>query len=140
MADRSFLIWPFFDERHGAYAERLDAWAADHIAPLEAGPEPHDDAALDARCVEILKRLASGGWLDNAVPQGPDGRLDVRTLCLTRETLARHSGLADFVFAMQGLGSGPISLFGTQAQREAYLPGVARGQKVAAFALSEAQA
>jgi acyl-CoA dehydrogenase len=136
MADRSFLAWPFFEDRHRAWAEALDGWAQAQIAPLhhpEAG-----DAALDAACAEILKRLAAGGWLRRAVPV--DGPLDVRTLCLTRETLARRSGLADFVFAMQGLGSGPISLFGTDAQRAAYLPAVAQGEKVAAFALSEPEA
>ncbi len=139
MADRSFLDWPFFEPRHRAFAAALDAWAADHIAPLEAVGEPEDDAALDARCREIVRRLASGGWLNNAVPQA-GGALDVRTLCLTRETLARHLALADFAFAMQGLGSGPISLFGTDAQRDAYLPDVAAGRKIAAFALSEPDA
>jgi acyl-CoA dehydrogenase len=139
MADRSFLDWPFFEPRHRAFAEALDAWCKDAIAPLDAEAEPHGDPALDARCREIVKRLAEGGWLNNAVPS--DGApLDVRTLCLTRETLARHSGLADFVFAMQGLGSGPISLFGTDEQRVAYLPAVARGEKIAAFALSESDA
>ncbi len=64
----------------------------------------------------------------------------MRTLCLARETLARHDGLADFAFAMQGLGSGPISLFGTADQRARYLPAVARGEKIAAFALSEPDA
>ncbi|HWE46168.1 MAG TPA: acyl-CoA dehydrogenase family protein [Caulobacteraceae bacterium] len=139
MADRSFLDWPFFEPRHRAFAEALDAWCADHIAPLEADGEPHGDAGLDARCREIVRRLADGGWLNNAVPQA-GGALDVRTLCLTRETLARHLALADFSFAMQGLGSGPISLFGTDAQRDAYLPAVAAGRKIAAFALSEPDA
>lgn len=139
MADRSFLDWPFFEPRHRAFAERLDAWADEHIAPLEAEGEAHGDAALDARCREIVKRLASGGWLNNAVPDA-HGKLDVRTLCLTREILARHLALADFCFAMQGLGSGPISLFGTDGQRDAYLPGVAAGSKIAAFALSEPDA
>jgi acyl-CoA dehydrogenase len=136
MADRSFLAWPFFDDHHRAYAEALDAWAQAEIASLPH-PEP-GDAALDAACAEILRRLAAGGWLRRAVPV--DGPLDVRTLCLTREILARRSGLADFVFAMQGLGSGPISLFGTEAQRAAHLPAVARGEKMTAFALSEPKA
>jgi acyl-CoA dehydrogenase len=140
MPDRSFLGWPFFEPRHRAFAEAIDAWAEDQIAPLEAAGEPHGDQALDSACREILARLAAGGWLKHAVPQGADGKLDVRTLCLTRETLARHLALADFVFAMQGLGSGPISLFGTDAQKAAYLPDVSTGEKIAAFALSEPDA
>ena len=127
MADRSFLSWPFFEDRHRAFADRLDAWVAAEIAPLEAGADHHSDEGLDDACAEILQALGAGGWLRNAVPV--DGPLDVRTLCLTRETLARTSGLADFVFAMQGLGSGPISLFGTDAQKAAWLPGVADGSK-----------
>ncbi len=138
MADRSFLTWPFFDGAHRDFAARFDAWAADEIGPLGEAKEPESEATLDEACREILRRLARGGWLENAVPTG--GRLDVRTLCLTRETLARRSGLADFVFAMQGLGSGPISLFGTDAQKGAYLPDVAAGKKIAAFALSEPEA
>jgi acyl-CoA dehydrogenase len=140
MADRSFLSWPFFDDGHRAFAEAFDRWTEAHIAPLERGGEPKDEAALDDACRAILARLAKGGWLGNAVPDRSNGRLDVRTLCLTRETLARRSGLADFVFAMQGLGSGPISLYGTPAQKDAYLPSVARGEKIAAFALSEPEA
>jgi len=138
MADRSFLTWPFFEDRHRAFADKFDAWVAETIAPLEAGSDHHSDAGLDDACREILQALGEGGWLRNAVPV--DGPLDVRTLCLTRETLARTSGLADFVFAMQGLGSGPISLFGTDAQKAAWLPGVADGSKAAAFALSEPEA
>ncbi|MBS0295995.1 MAG: acyl-CoA dehydrogenase family protein [Proteobacteria bacterium] len=140
MADRSFLDWPFFEPRHKAFAEAFDGWCEVEIAPLEAAGEPEADEALDATCREIVRRLARGGWLNAAVPTGRDGKLDVRTLCLTRETLARHSGLADFCFAMQGLGPGPISLFGSEAQRAAYLPAVARGDKIAAFALSEPEA
>jgi acyl-CoA dehydrogenase len=134
MADRSFLQWPFFEDRHRLYAERLDAWVSGEID----ADHDHTEAEIDAACRDILTRLADGGWLRRAVPV--DGPLDVRTLCLTRETLARRSGLADFVFAMQGLGSGPISLFGTEAQKAAYLPPVAAGEKVAAFALSEPEA
>ncbi len=80
-----------------------------------------------------------GGWLRRAV-SADGGRLDVRSLCLIRETLARHSGLADFAFALQGLGSGPISLFGTEEQRRTWLPRVAEGRAIPAFALSEAEA
>lgn len=136
MADRSFLAWPFFEPRHRAHADALAAFADAAIAPL---PHPgHDDASVDAACREILHRLTEGGWTRHAVPL--DAPLDVRTLCLTRETLAYRSGLADFVFAMQGLGVGPISLFGSEAQKRAWLPGVARGETIPAFALSEPEA
>jgi acyl-CoA dehydrogenase len=135
MADQSFLTWPFFDDWHRDYHAALDGWAAQEISPLPTA----DEAGLDGACRDILGRLAKGGWLHRAV--APEGAaLDVRTLCLTRETLARYSGLADFVFAMQGLGSGPISLFGSSHQRQTYLPAVAAGQKIAAFALSEPDA
>ncbi len=135
MPDRSFLDWPFFEDRHRAYAERLEAWAEG-----ETGWDTHvDEAGLDETCRDWLRRLATGGWTEHAVP-APDRPLDVRTLCLTRETLARRSGLADFVFAMQGLGAGPISLFGSAEQQAAWLPRVASGELAAAFALSEPDA
>lgn len=135
MADRTFLDWPFFDSRHRAFAADLEVWAEANKDILNL----HGDHDLDGDCRSILKALASGGWLDKAVPDA-NGKLDVRTLCLTRETLARRSGLADFVFAMQGLGSGPISLFGTLEQKARWLPGVASGRTIAAFALSEPEA
>ncbi|KQW78770.1 acyl-CoA dehydrogenase family protein [Brevundimonas sp. Root1279] len=135
MADRSFLDWPFFEDRHRAFAADIEAWAEAEHEALHV----HGDHDLDGDCRSILKALAAGGWLRNAVPD-PDGKLDVRTLCLTRETLARRSGLADFVFAMQGLGSGPISLFGAPEQKARWLPGVAAGETIAAFALSEPEA
>ena len=134
MADTTFLDWPFFDDRHRAFAADLEAWA-DRTDAVGL----HGDHDLDGDCRTILKALAEGGWLRNAVPDAA-GKLDVRTLCLTRETLARRSGLADFVFAMQGLGSGPISLFGTPDQKARWLPGVAAGETIAAFALSEPEA
>ncbi len=135
MADRTFLDWPFFDDRHRAFGRDIEAWAEANGDVLHL----HGDHDLDGDCRAILKALADGGWLRNAVPNG-EGKLDVRTLCLTRETLARRSGLADFVFAMQGLGSGPISLFGTAEQKARWLPGVAAGETIAAFALSEPEA
>jgi acyl-CoA dehydrogenase len=98
---------------------------------------------VDAECRSWARRLGEGGWLRHVVPAphgGPTDRLDVRTLCLARETLGRIEPLADFVFAMQGLGSGPISLFGSEALKARYLPGVASGQRIAAFALSEPDA
>jgi acyl-CoA dehydrogenase len=116
--------WPFFEDRHRAFA----AWAGEHVP--EVGERPLDD-----RCRALVAALADG-WLTHAVGEP----LDVRTLCLARETLARHDGLADFAFAMQGLGSGPISLFGSDEQRARYLPAVAAGEKIAAFALSEPDA
>ena len=117
------LEWPFFEDRHREFA----AWAREHL--------PHAEGELDERCRGLVRALAADGWLEHAV-----GTLDVRTLCLARETLAYHDGLADFAFAMQGLGSGPISLFGSDEQRERYLPAVASGEKIAAFALSEPDA
>ena len=138
MADTSFLEWPFFDDPHRALAHDLEVWAKKELAFLD---ESHDD--LDAICAEILKRLAAGGWLKYCVPAAYGGvyeALDVRSLCIIRETLARHSGLADFVFAMQGLGSGTLSLFANDSIKQHYLPKVASGDKVAAFALTEPDA
>jgi acyl-CoA dehydrogenase len=139
MADVSFLSWPFFEDSHRALARDLDAWCEREIAPLEG----REDEDLDGTCREIVRRLGAGGWLRHAVaPSGEadGGRLDVRALCLIRETLGRHSGIADFAFALQGLGSGPVSLFGSAAQRERWLPRVAAGEAIPAFALSEADA
>ena len=135
MPDVTFLSWPFFEDAHRDLARDLDDWCRREIAPL-AGHEDHD---LDGACRELVRRLGEGGWLRQAVPED-GGRLDVRSLCLIRETLARHSGLADFAFALQGLGSGPLSLFGSEEQRRAWLPRVAAGQAIPAFALSEAEA
>jgi acyl-CoA dehydrogenase len=132
MADRSFLGWPFFEERHRRFAAGLDAWA-------DKLPE-HEDADIDAATRHLVRSLGDGGWLRNCVPAPYGGiaeKLDVRTLCLARETLARRSGLADFAFAMQGLGSASIALFGSEALKRDYLPRVAEGSRIAAFALSE---
>jgi acyl-CoA dehydrogenase len=96
MADRAFLDWPFFDESHRALAEELEAWCARELTD----DEPED---VDAACRGLVRKLGEGGWLRHCVPDEAD-RLDVRSLALIRETLARHSGLADFAFAMQGLG------------------------------------
>lgn len=134
MADTSFLDWPFFDDSHRTLARELDAWCADTLT------HEHDEADVDGACRTLVRQLGEAGWLRHCVPAeygGATEDLDVRTLSLIRETLARHSGLADFAFAMQGLGSGTISLFGSEAQKLAYLPAVARGEKIAAFALTE---
>ena len=136
--DTTYLGWPFFDDRHRAHAKALDAWATREISEAT-----HDEPRVDAACRALVKQLGAGGWLANAVIAPHGGArttLDVRTLCLSRETLARRSGLADFAFAMQGLGAGPISIFGSEALRNRYLPGVASGERIAAFALSEADA
>jgi acyl-CoA dehydrogenase len=129
MADRSFLDWPFFEERHRVLAGALETWCEAELS------DDHEDD-VDKACRVLVRKLGDGGWLRHCVPDA-DGKLDVRSLALIRETLARHSGLADFAFAMQGLGSGTISLFGSEAQKAAYLPAVARGEKIAAFALTE---
>jgi acyl-CoA dehydrogenase len=129
MPDTTFLDWPFFDDSHRSLAEEFEAWCARELTDAE----PED---VDAACRDLVRKLGGGGWLLYCVPDDA-GRLDVRSLALIRETLARHSGLADFAFAMQGLGSGAISLFGTEAQKAAYLPAVAHGDKIAAFALTE---
>jgi acyl-CoA dehydrogenase len=133
MPDRSYLRWPFLEDEHRALADELGAWARAEVAGLE---EPATDEALDAHCRDLVTRLADGGWLAAATGEP----IDVRTLCLTRETLAYQHALADFAFAMQGLGSGAISLFGSDDLRLRYLPGVADGRLIAAFALSEPQA
>ena len=130
--DRTFLSWPFFTDAHKRHAEGLEPWAAQTSAEI-----PHGDD-VDANVRAWVRALGKGGWLEPCVSN--KGKLDVRTLCLSRETLALFDGLADFAFAMQGLGSGPISLFGTPEQRAAYLPAVAKGEKIAAFALSEPEA
>ena len=133
------LDWPFFNDTHRDFKTRLDAWCHDHLAHNTH----HDESrhAVDAECVRLVRLLGAGGWLRHAVAGSEFGAnsdaIDTRELCLLRETLAFHNGLADFAFAMQGLGSGAISLHGTTDQKERYLPRVTSGQALAAFALSE---
>jgi acyl-CoA dehydrogenase len=129
MADRTFLDWPFFEEGHRSLARELEAWCEAELT------DDHGED-VDQACRNLVAKLGAGGWLSHCVPDA-EGKLDVRSLALIRETLARHSGLADFAFAMQGLGSGTISLFGTEEQKARYLPAVARGELIAAFALTE---
>jgi acyl-CoA dehydrogenase len=138
MPDRTFLTWPFFTDAHRALADELQAFVRGEIEPM-----PHDEHDVDGACRELVRRLGTAGVLRLCVPApygGAHERLDVRSLCLARETLGRAWGLADFAFAMQGLGSGPISLFGSDALKQRYLPPVARGERIAAFALSEPDA
>jgi len=129
--DTTYLDWPFFEAHHAQLESELDAWAAQHLG------EAHG-ADVDAACRALVEQLGQGGWLTYAT--GTDGKIDTRAICLMRETLARHDGLADFAFAMQGLGSGAIGLFGSLDNKARYLPDVASGKRIAAFALSEPQA
>ena len=132
MADRSFLNWPFFEPRHRELADALDAWVAHELASID-----HSDT--DAACRSLVSALGRGGWLTHSAvdPSSPGSGLDVRSLCLIRETLARHDGLADFAFAMQGLGTGAISLFGSDSQKREWLTQTRKGKAISAFALSE---
>lgn len=127
MPDTSFLTWPFFEDRHRVLADALDRWAAAHL--------PVDHSDVDAACRALVTQLGAGGWLRHS-GAGAGERLDVRSLCLIRETLARHDGLADFAFAMQGLGMGAVSLFGSPDQ-QAWLEKTRAGQAISAFALTE---
>ncbi|HEY4801476.1 MAG TPA: acyl-CoA dehydrogenase family protein, partial [Paraburkholderia sp.] len=118
------LAWPFFEDRHRALAAGIETWAREHLAQV-----PHDD--VDATCRTLVRKLGDAGWLRYGVGGtaygGHGDTIDTRAVCLLRETLAKHSGLADFALAMQGLGSGAISLAGNDAQKSHYLPRVARG-------------
>ncbi len=131
------LNWPFFVDHHRTLAADARTWASRHLA------QPTTEASVEDTCRALVHLLGEGGWLRWCVPdmsQTPASSFDARALCLLRETLARHSTLADFAFAMQGLGSAPISLFGDAQQRARYLPGVTAGASIPAFALSEAEA
>jgi len=131
------LRWPFFEDRHRDFAAGLETWAAREVRDVHASD-------VDAQCRGLVRQLGDAGWLRHTVAGTAHGgaadAIDTRMLCLTRETLARHNGLADFAFAMQGLGSGAISLAGTPEQKARWLPRVARGDAIAAFALSEPDA
>jgi acyl-CoA dehydrogenase len=129
MPDRSFLSWPFFEPRHRELADTLQRWCADNLAGLSGGD-------LDNQCRTLVGQLGAAGFLKLCVADG-DTRPDVRSLAIARETLAYHGALADFAFAMQGLGSGAISLFGTVEQKREWLPRVASGSAIAAFAMTE---
>ena len=142
MTNGSHLDWPFLEPRHKALAAELDRWAGrvlsdDHL-------EDHSVRAVDEACRKLVRQLGEGGWLKYAIGGtaygGSSDTIDARAVCLIRETLAKYSGLADFAFAMQGLGSGAISLFGSPGQKQRYLPRVASGSAIAAFAISEPDA
>jgi alkylation response protein AidB-like acyl-CoA dehydrogenase len=137
MSDTQYLKWPFFTPHHAQLAQSLDTWAEAHITQSHG-------TDVDAECRALVKALGAAGWLRHAVGGtaygGVANAIDTRCICLIRETLARHSGLADFAFAMQGLGSGAISLAGSEEQKQTYLPRVAAGEAIAAFALSEPEA
>jgi acyl-CoA dehydrogenase len=130
--DRSFLTWPFFEQRHRELADDLEAWARIELSGIS-----HDE--VDSTCRWLVDKLGTGGWLRWTAPdpQSAPTFLDVRALALMREVLARHYALADFSFAMQGPWVGPISLFGTAEQRFRWLPLTRAGKAISAFALSE---
>lgn len=133
-ASTSHLDWPFFDEAHRTLARDVAHWVAQQQV---------DRRDADAACRSWVKLLGAQGFLRYCVPAAHGGALpaiDSRALCLLREHLAAHDALADFAFAMQGLGSGAISLAGSEAMKATWLPRVARGQAIAAFALSEPDA
>ena len=131
MADKSFLNWPFFDQKHRDLAAHLEAWA-------DANLDAIDHHNTDESCRRLITMLGDAGFLAHSAVGGErHQKLDVRSLCLIRETLARHDGLADFAFAMQGLGTGAISLFGSEQQKNEWLTKTRTGQAISAFALTE---
>jgi acyl-CoA dehydrogenase len=142
MNSAAHLAWPFFEASHRHFKASLQGWTTQQFAGLHGHDESRD--AIDKECVSLVKALGQGGWLKPAIAGKAHGGasevIDTRTICLLREELAWHHGLADFAFAMQGLGSGAISLKGTPEQQAAYLPRVADGSALAAFALSEPEA
>jgi acyl-CoA dehydrogenase len=139
MPDKTFLNWPFFEERHRALAAGIESWCAANLPSANASASDDTHANLDAACRDLVRRFGRDGWLAYTAPDpaAPEP-LDVRALCLIRETLARHDALADFAFAMQGLGAGPISLFGNVEQRR-WLARTRNGEAIVAFALTEQQ-
>ncbi len=134
MMELSHLAWPFFADAHRQFAAALEHWASENVS------NKIDHADVDRTCRALVRALGDAGWLKAVVPAAYGGlsdKIDVRKLCLAREILAWHDGLADFAFAMQGLGTGSISLFGSDALKAKYLPAVCAGRQIAAFALTE---
>jgi acyl-CoA dehydrogenase len=138
----SHFDWPFLEPRHKALATELDLWAG--RALQDERSNGHSLREVDNACRRLVRQLGESGCLKYAIGGTAYGAfaetIDTRAVCLIRETLARHSGLADFAFAMQGLGSGAISNFGSPEQKQRYLPSVAKGSAIAAFAISEPDA
>lgn len=137
MSNTSHLNWPFFNEEHRQLQTQLDHWASEHIHQTHGKD-------VDQECRDLVKQLGEAGWLKHAIGGKAFGAnqdvIDTRAICILRETLARYSGLADFAFAMQGLGTGAISLFGSEQQKNTYLEKVGEGKLISAFALSEPNA
>ncbi|MEI7737830.1 MAG: acyl-CoA dehydrogenase family protein [Betaproteobacteria bacterium] len=137
MQDSAQLNLPFFESKHEALSKNLHLWAKTHLNDIDC-PD------VDAHCRQLVGQLGRDDWLKYCVAGQENGglysQIDNRSICLIREILAKHSGLADFAFAMQGLGSGAISIAGSKEQKERYLPKVSKGQSIAAFALSEPHA
>lgn len=139
MADKTYLNWPFFEDSHREFASTFADWTAAEIEPM-VGDEPQTDAEIDTLSKALVAKFGEGGWLRHCVPAAYGGiseKLDVRTICLARDTLAQIDGLAEFCFAMQGLGSIAVTLFGSDEQKQHLLPRVASGEATAAFAISE---
>jgi len=137
MPPLAHFAWPFFDEKHRQFAPALAAWAGREVGQYV------DHSNVDRSCRALVRALGEAGWLRAVVPAAYGGlseKLDVRTICAAREILAWHDSLADFAFAMQGLGTGSISLFGSDEIKAKYLPPVREGRHIAAFALSEPEA
>ncbi len=130
MSDRSYLNWPFFDDKHRELAEMLERWAEKNLPNID-----HSDT--DQACRKLVTMLGRDDWLSHTAVSPDCDTLDVRALCLIREVLAKHDGLADFAFAMQGLGTGAISLFGSDEQKSEWLPLTRQGRAISAFALTE---
>ena len=136
MSEPSHLRWPFLEPRHRVLAMALDAWAGEHVARLVG-----DHADADAACQRLVAAMGEAGWLAHAAPDIDAGqRFDLRAICICREVLARHSGLADFAFAMQGLGTGTASLLGSPEQRRLWTAGARAGTAISGFAISEPEA
>ena len=137
MIDSTFLNWPFFADEHREFRKELNLWAEQEIVPLLTKHPSENPNPVSRKFVSML---GEAGWLTHVIPApygGKKAKLDVRTICIGRETLAYYSGLLEFGFAMQGLGAGPISFFGSEEQRKKYLPEVAHGRLISAFAMSE---
>ena len=137
MPPLAHLAWPFFGEEHRQFGPALADWAGKNAGRYI------DHSNVDQSCRALVRALGEAGWLKAVVPAAYGGlseKLDVRTLCAAREILAWHDSLADFAFAMQGLGTGSISLFGSDEIKAKYLPPVRDGRHIAAFALSEPEA